>query len=68
MEVRFRALCRPGERRHDGQFWVESCTLCRHTGIASVCESPPDNMTIHYTSPSGLNCTRTGGVAVCTSF
>lgn len=42
--------------------------ICHNEGIASVCESPPENMTIHYTSPSGLNCTRTGAMSICTSF
>jgi hypothetical protein len=42
--------------------------VCRHEGIAAVCESPPPNMTIHYTSPSGLNCTRTGAMSVCSNL
>jgi hypothetical protein len=42
--------------------------ICHSEGIAAVCESPPDNMTIHYTSPSGLNCTRTGAMSICSSF
>jgi hypothetical protein len=42
--------------------------LCRHAGYAAICESPPDNMTIHYTSPSGLNCTRTGAMSICSNL
>jgi hypothetical protein len=42
--------------------------ICHSEGIASVCESPPADMTIHYTSPSSLNCTRTGGMSIYSSF
>ena len=42
--------------------------ICHSEGIASVCESPPADMTIHYTSPSGLNCTRTGAMSVCSNM
>jgi hypothetical protein len=42
--------------------------LCYNSGGASICETPPANMTIRYTSKSGLNCTRTGIVGVCSSF
>jgi hypothetical protein len=42
--------------------------LCTHGGWAAFCENPPDDMTIHYTNQHGLNCTRTGGVSVCSSF
>jgi hypothetical protein len=42
--------------------------ICHNEGIASICESPPDNMTIHYTSPSGLNCTRTGAMSICSNL
>jgi hypothetical protein len=41
---------------------------CHNTGFASICETPPANMTIHYTSESGLTCTRTGGVGICSSL
>jgi hypothetical protein len=41
--------------------------LCHNTGGASICETPPDNLTIRYTSKSGLNCTRTGMVGICSS-
>jgi hypothetical protein len=42
--------------------------LCYNSGGASICETPPDNMTIRYTSKRGLNCTRTGIVGICSSF
>jgi|HubBroStandDraft_5_1064220.scaffolds.fasta_scaffold21126_2 hypothetical protein len=42
--------------------------LCTHGGWAAFCESPPADMTIHYTNQHGLNCTRSGGVSVCSSF
>ena len=42
--------------------------LCTHGGWAAFCENPPDTMTIHYTDKHGLNCTRTGGVSICSSF
>jgi len=42
--------------------------ICHSEGIASVCESPPADMTIHYTSPSGLNCTRTGAMSICSNL
>jgi hypothetical protein len=42
--------------------------LCTNGGWADFCETPPDNMTIHYTDKHGLNCTRTGGVAICSTF
>ena len=42
--------------------------ICHTEGIASVCESPPADMTIRYTSPSGLNCTRTGAMSVCSNL
>ena len=42
--------------------------ICHTEGIAGVCESPPDGMTIRYTSPSGLNCTRTGAMSVCSNM
>jgi hypothetical protein len=40
--------------------------VCHNTGFASICDPPQG--TVHYTNPHGLNCTRTGIVAVCTSF
>jgi hypothetical protein len=42
--------------------------LCTHGGWAAFCENPPADMTIHYTDKHGLNCTRTGGVSICSSF
>jgi hypothetical protein len=42
--------------------------LCYNAGGASICESPPADMTIRYTNKHGLNCTRTGIVGVCSSF
>jgi hypothetical protein len=42
--------------------------ICHSEGIAAVCESPPADMTIHYTSPSGLNCTRTGAMSICSNM
>jgi hypothetical protein len=42
--------------------------ICHSEGIASVCESPPADMTIRYTSPSGLNCTRTGAMSICSNM
>ncbi len=50
--------------------YIDSDTglLCHNSDGASFCESPPADMTVHYTNKHGLNCTRTGIVAVCTSF
>ena len=31
--------------------------ICHNTGIASICDPPPADMTIHYTSKHGLGCT-----------
>jgi len=42
--------------------------LCTHGGWAAFCENPPADMTIHYTNKHNLNCTRTGGISVCSSF
>ena len=42
--------------------------LCYNSGGGTICETPPDNMTIRYTSKRGLNCTRTGIVGICSSF
>jgi hypothetical protein len=42
--------------------------ICHSEGIAAVCESPPADVTIHYTSPSGLNCTRTGAMSICSNL
>jgi hypothetical protein len=42
--------------------------ICHSEGIAAVCESPPADMTIRYTSPSGLNCTRTGAMSICSNM
>jgi len=42
--------------------------ICHNTGIASICDSPPADMTIHYTSKHGLNCTRTGAMSICSNL
>lgn len=42
--------------------------LCHNTGIASICESPPADMTVRYTDEDGLSCKRSGAVAICSSF
>jgi hypothetical protein len=42
--------------------------LCQHAGWASICESPPADMTIHYTNKHGLNCTRTGAMSICSNL
>jgi len=42
--------------------------LCHDSGGASICVSPPDNMTIRYTSKHGLDCTRTGAMSVCSNL
>jgi hypothetical protein len=50
-----------------GQYYDHGL-ICHTEGIASVCESPPADMTIRYTSPSGLNCTRTGAMSICSNM
>jgi hypothetical protein len=42
--------------------------VCHNTGFASICESPPADMTIHYTNKHGLNCTRTGAMSICSNL
>jgi hypothetical protein len=42
--------------------------VCHNTGFASLCESPPADMTIHYTNKYGLNCTRTGAMSICSNL
>jgi hypothetical protein len=42
--------------------------LCQHAGWVSICESPPADMTIHYTNKHGLNCTRTGAMSICSNL
>ena len=42
--------------------------ICQSTGIASICDSPPPNMTIHYTNKHGLTCTRTGAMSICSNL
>jgi hypothetical protein len=42
--------------------------ICQNTGFASICESPPADMTIRYTSKHGFNCTRTGAMSVCSNL
>ena len=60
---------RAGIRLQKGQYIdYDHGLICHSEGIAGVCESPPDNMTIHYTSPSGLNCTRTGAMSICSNL
>ena len=44
----------------------ENGMSCHNAGIAEICVPPQG--TVHYTNKHGLNCTRTGAVAVCTSF
>jgi len=39
---------------------------CRNFGGVAVCDPPQG--TVHYRNEEGLNCTRTGIVAVCSSF
>ena len=39
---------------------------CRNVGGIAICEPP--HGTVHYRNEEGLNCTRTGIVAVCSSF
>ncbi len=39
---------------------------CRDVGGAAICVPPQG--TVHYTNRHGLNCTRTGIVAFCSSF
>jgi hypothetical protein len=59
----------PASRLGKNQFIdPDNGLLCTHGGWAAFCESPPADMTIHYTNQHGLNCTRTGGVSVCSSF
>ena len=42
--------------------------LCYNSGGASICESPPANMTIRYTNKHGLGCTRTGAMSICSNL
>ena len=42
--------------------------VCHNTGFASICESPPADMTIRYTNKHGLNCTRTGAMSICSNL
>jgi hypothetical protein len=59
----------PASRLGKNQFIdPDNGLLCTHGGWAAFCESPPPDMTIHYTNQHGLNCTRTGGVSICSSF
>jgi hypothetical protein len=46
----------------------ENGLLCQHAGWAEICESPPANMTIHYTNKHGLGCTRTGAMSICSNL
>ena len=56
-------------RLQEGQYIdYDHGLICHSEGIAAVCESPPADMTIHYTSPSGLNCTRTGAMSICSNM
>ena len=59
----------PSSRLGKNQFIdPDTGLLCTHGGWAAFCENPPDDMTVRYTDDHGLNCKRTGGVAVCSSF
>jgi hypothetical protein len=42
--------------------------ICYNSGGASICESPPADMTIRYTNKHGLGCTRTGAMSICTNL
>ena len=42
--------------------------LCQNSGVASICDPPPADMTIHYTNKHGLNCTRTGAMSICSNL
>jgi hypothetical protein len=52
----------------DGFIDPDTGLLCHNTGFASICEPPPADRTIHYTDKHGLNCTRTGGLAICSNL
>jgi hypothetical protein len=42
--------------------------LCYNSGGASICESPPADMTIRYTDKHSLGCTRTGAMSICSNL
>jgi hypothetical protein len=42
--------------------------LCHNAGFAAICTPPPADVTIHYTNKHGLNCTRTGLMAICSNL
>jgi hypothetical protein len=60
----------PQASKEDKNGFIDSDTglLCHHTGFASICVPPPADLTIHYTNKHGLNCTRTGGLAICSNL
>jgi hypothetical protein len=60
---------RPGKLSKDGGFIdPDTGLLCHNTDFASICESPPPDVTIHYTNKHGLTCTRTGLMSICSNF
>lgn len=46
----------------------ETGLLCHNTDLATICESPPADMTIRYTNKHGLGCTRTGAFSLCSNL
>ena len=47
---------------------MKKLIVAANTGIASICDPPPADMTIHYTSKHGLNCARTGAMSICSNL
>jgi hypothetical protein len=67
--VQDRPSQRDGNITRDGGFIdPDTGLLCHNTGFASICVPPPSDVTIHYTNKHGLNCTRTGLMAICSNF
>jgi hypothetical protein len=59
----------PASRLAKGEFIdPDTGLVCHNTGFASICESPPADMTIRYTNRHGLNCTRTGAMSICSNL
>jgi hypothetical protein len=59
----------PASRLAKGEFIdPDTGLVCHNTGFASICESPPADMTIRYTNKHVLNCTRTGAMAICSNL
>jgi hypothetical protein len=50
----------------DGFIDPDTGMVCHNAGIGAICVPP--NGTVRYTNDEGLNCTRTGLVAFCSSF